>query len=113
MKRSTCCKSELVYITDGKIKVDRNNILELAKFLPNDTKGQTFYHECGACHKACDLTERPNFTNEQIDWICYQIGDWYMSMKPLLEGQHNLGHMKERLKLMICGDKRNENEKSD
>ena len=46
----------------------------------------------------------PAFTSKQIDHICYQIGNWYMMMKPLLEGQHNLGHMKERLKLMICGD---------
>lgn len=45
-----------------------------------------------------------SFTPEQIDHICYQIGDWYMMMKPLLEGQHNLGHMKEKLKTMICGD---------
>lgn len=44
------------------------------------------------------------FTSKQIDWICYQIGDWYLRMKPLLEGQHNLGHMKEQLKVMICGD---------
>jgi len=44
----------------------------------------------------------PKFTPEQVDWICYQIGDWYLQMKPLLEGQHNLGYMKERLKLMIC-----------
>jgi hypothetical protein len=46
------------------------------------------------------------FTSKQIDHICYQIGDWYLMMKPLLEGQHNLGHMKEKLKLMICGDER-------
>lgn len=44
------------------------------------------------------------FTPEQIDHICYQIGEWYLSMKPLLEGQHNLGYMKERLKIMICGE---------
>lgn len=44
------------------------------------------------------------FTSKQIDHICYQIGDWYLMMKPLLEGQHNLGHMKEKLKLMICGE---------
>jgi hypothetical protein len=50
---------------------------------------------------------RPAFTNEQIDWICGQIGHWYLMMKPLLEGQHNLGHMKERLKIMICGEERN------
>lgn len=45
------------------------------------------------------------FTRKQTDHICYQIGDWYLMMKPLLEGQHNLGFMKEKLKMMICGDK--------
>lgn len=44
------------------------------------------------------------FTYLQIDHICYQIGVWYMMMKPLLEVQHNLGHMKEKLKNMICGE---------
>ncbi len=44
------------------------------------------------------------FTTRQIDHICYQIGGWYLMMKPLLEGQHNLGHMKEKLKIMICGE---------
>jgi hypothetical protein len=44
------------------------------------------------------------FTNRQIDHICYQIGDWYLMMKPLLEGKHNLGYMKEKLKTMICGE---------
>jgi hypothetical protein len=47
---------------------------------------------------------KPALTPEQKDEICYIIGEWYMSMKPLLEVQHNLGHMKERLKVMICGD---------
>lgn len=46
----------------------------------------------------------PAFTSKQIDHICYQIGEWYGLMKPLLEGQHNLGYMKEKLKIMICGD---------
>ncbi len=46
----------------------------------------------------------PKFTSKQIDHICYQIGDWYLMMKPLLEGQHNLGYMKEKLKIMICGE---------
>lgn len=46
----------------------------------------------------------PPFTSKQIDHICDQIGDWYLMMKPLLEGQHNLGYMKEKLKIMICGD---------
>lgn len=44
------------------------------------------------------------FTNKQTDHICYQIGEWYLMMKPLLEGQHNLGYMKEKLKTMICGE---------
>ncbi len=44
------------------------------------------------------------FTQDQILFICEQIGDWYLMMKPLLEGQHNLGHMKEKLKIMICGE---------
>jgi hypothetical protein len=50
------------------------------------------------------MNKAPEFTQEQKDWICYQIGDWYLMMKPLLEGQHNLGYMKEKLKLMVCGD---------
>jgi len=44
------------------------------------------------------------FTAHQIDHICSQIGHWYIMMKPLLEGQHNLGYQKEVLKTMICGD---------
>lgn len=44
------------------------------------------------------------FTSKQRDHICYQIGDWYLMMKPLFEGTHNLGYMKEKLKIMICGD---------
>jgi len=48
--------------------------------------------------------EPMKFTYLQIDHICYQIGDWYLMMKPLLEGQHNLGYMKEKLKTMICGE---------
>ena len=44
------------------------------------------------------------FTTNQIDFICHQIDEWYLQMKPLLEGQHNLGYMKEKLKTMICGE---------
>ena len=49
-------------------------------------------------------SNKPNLTQEQKDFICYQIGEWYLMMKPLLEGRHNLGHMKEKLKLMVCDD---------
>ncbi len=44
-------------------------------------------------------------TSRQIDHICTQIDDWYLMLKPLLEGQRNLGYMKEKLKTMICGEK--------
>ncbi len=46
----------------------------------------------------------PNFTQYQKNFICYQIGEWYLMMKPLLEGQHNLGYMKEKLQLVVCND---------
>ena|ERR1017187_8462978 len=51
-----------------------------------------------------NINKEIKFTPEQIDFICYQIGDWYLMMKPLLEGAHNLGYMKEKLKTMICGE---------
>lgn len=45
-----------------------------------------------------------SLTYEQKDHICYQIGLWYIQVKHLLEGTHNLGYMKEKLKTMICGE---------
>jgi hypothetical protein len=48
-------------------------------------------------------------TTEQIDHICYQIGEWYLQWqdKMWVDGkpnQHFLGFAKEQLKEMICGD---------
>jgi hypothetical protein len=50
-----------------------------------------------------------SLTPEQIDFICYQIGDWYIEWKDRLvldlsQGTHKLGFAKEELKTMICGD---------
>jgi|GEM_PF-2501194 hypothetical protein len=50
-----------------------------------------------------------SFTREQIDYICWQIGEWYIDWKTKIvsgceEGQHRLGVAKEQLKTMICGD---------
>lgn len=50
-----------------------------------------------------------SFTPEQIDFICYEIGDWYIEWKDRLvidlkEGTHRLGYAKEKLKSKICGD---------
>ena len=48
------------------------------------------------------------FTKEQMDWICYQIGEWYLDWKPKLidydARTHRLGYAKEDLKTRICGD---------
>ena len=48
----------------------------------------------------------PNFTQEQIDFICSQIGNWYMDWKYKInsngESTHRLGFAKEELKMAIC-----------
>jgi hypothetical protein len=48
------------------------------------------------------------FTDEQIDFICYQIGEWYLIWKNQIanydERTHRLGFAKEQLKSMICGE---------
>lgn len=49
-----------------------------------------------------------SFTYEQIDHICYMIGEWYMDWRDCITdppgGVHKLGYAKEKLKSMICGD---------
>jgi hypothetical protein len=55
------------------------------------------------------VKNQESFTQEQINFICYQIGDWYIEWKDRLvidlkEGTHRLGYAKEALKTMICGD---------
>ena len=50
-----------------------------------------------------------SFTGEQIDHICYMIGEWYIEWKDKMwvdgkPNQHRLGIAKEKLKTMICGD---------
>lgn len=52
--------------------------------------------------------KRPKFTNEQINWICFAIGEWYLYWKNCIcnyeDKTHNLGFAKEQLKMIICGD---------
>jgi hypothetical protein len=54
------------------------------------------------------MSKRPEFTTEQMDWICYQIGDWYLEWKNKLTDfenkTHSLGYAKELLKAKICGE---------
>lgn len=82
-------------------------ILDFAKKHPEGN--QTFFiMQAVLCEHQSNI-EYPTgrmapFTNRQIDHICWQIGEWYLMMKPLLEGQHNLGFMKEKLKTMIIGE---------
>lgn len=55
------------------------------------------------------IKNQSSFTPEQIDFICYQIGHWYLEWKDRLvldlkEGTHRLGYAKEQLKTVICGE---------
>lgn len=49
-----------------------------------------------------------SLTDKQKDYICYQIGEWYLKWKLNLidydSRTHKLGFAKEDLKNMICGD---------
>lgn len=56
-----------------------------------------------------ELQAHKSFTSEQVDFICEQIGDWYLEWKEKMwvDGKPNghwLGVAKEQLKTMICGD---------
>lgn len=47
----------------------------------------------------------PKFTEEQRDWICYAIGEWYLAWKTNIcpaGVEHKLGYAKECLKNAIC-----------
>ncbi len=55
------------------------------------------------------VINQSSFTREQIDFICYEIGDWYLEWKDriiidLEKGTHQLGYAKEQLKIKICGE---------
>lgn len=48
------------------------------------------------------------FTKQQVDFICYEIGEWYVQWKNQLVDYeaktHRLGYAKELLKERICGE---------
>lgn len=50
--------------------------------------------------------KNPGFTPDQVNWICSQIGNWYLLWKYRIanyeEKTHSLGYAKEWLKEMIC-----------
>jgi hypothetical protein len=54
------------------------------------------------------MNKRPEFTAEQIDYICYVIGDWYLMWQERLVNYetktHSLGIAKEFLKSMFCNE---------
>jgi|SRR5690606_6273325 len=89
-------KEELNFIWQRLAIADYSNFKDMAE-LPNKV--------CAMINNYCEQNpNKPNFTQDQKNFICYKIGDWYLMMKPLLEGQHNLGYMKEKLKIMVCDD---------
>ena len=54
-----------------------------------------------------DMALQASFTPEQIDFICWQIGEWYLTWKGCIankDGTHRLGFAKEQLKTMIIGN---------
>lgn len=56
-----------------------------------------------------EMKMQESFTPEQKDFICWQIGEWYLVWKDRIvldldKGTHKLGYAKEMLKQMICGD---------
>jgi len=61
------------------------------------------------------MKNRPEFTREQEDWICYQIGEWYLLWKNrIVAGAafHNLGIAKEHLKEYIFGEKKDKTDET-
>ena len=52
------------------------------------------------------MNQRPNFTREQEEWMCYQIGEWYLEWKIKMidwdNKTHMLGFAKEMLKKRLC-----------
>ena len=52
------------------------------------------------------IKNQESFTDEQRDFICSQIDDWYLEWKDCIfkNGKHRLGYAKEKLKTLICGD---------
>jgi hypothetical protein len=52
-----------------------------------------------------------SFSAKQKDFICYQVGEWYLRTKDILvneDGTTNIGCLKELLKIMLCGDYEND-----
>lgn len=51
------------------------------------------------------MIEQPKFTPEQVDYICYVIGEWYLDWRSAIGGDkhapHRLGYAKEKLKEML------------
>ena len=73
-----------------------NYILDVQKLIENKIDSQKY---------------KIQFTHEQEDFICYQIGDWYLKWKSCIankDGTHRLGIAKEDLKNMICEKQINE-----
>lgn len=57
-----------------------------------------------------DFFIQASFSGPQVNFICEQIGEWYLEWKDKLVDNelglitHRLGFAKEELKSMICGD---------
>lgn len=53
-----------------------------------------------------ESVKRPKFTEEQEEWICEALGEWYLLWKCKMTNNHEphyLGIAKEQLKKLLCG----------
>ncbi len=104
-----------------KIYKSTRKLMEFWGICPERFRDKILFEELNESVKAWDLQE-PNyskkyeeeikmhdlFTEEQKNFICNQIGDWYIEWKNKMwheckPNQHYLGIAKEQLKNMICG----------
>lgn len=87
---------KLERITNGELKIENFDLVKARVEIANKRNEK---------NKAI----QKSFTPEQVDFICYQIGEWYLDWKGniLVQGypeQHRLGIAKEQLKNKLCGD---------
>jgi hypothetical protein len=92
-------KSEIKGVDDRELIRDWQQAIEILESSSPDYKYR--YDQL--------IKNQESFTPEQINFICYQIGDWYIEWKDrivvdLKEGTHRLGYAKEQLKSIICGE---------
>ncbi len=115
------CKHQWIKCSDRLPEIGKDVLAiihgEIKKvFLDQATAGVEWVLCDADCHyEICDSThwmplpeppenKVPKFTPQQIDYVCYMIGEWYLIWKHKIVDQgtlHRLGYAKEELKEML------------